>query len=187
MCISVRNRPSATGAFLGRAPLKSLLVPPSEDCAPKKVTGSVTLECNSRLGTPKTLVINPEFLSKNCLFADFAIKTLFYCFWSTPQNLWKFARAYFETNAFFSGFHICAYRDEDYFFGLHPKNRGNLPIFQGEDLFLWSLPKKFMGFRAYFVMNTFAFFHTPQIEAIKFLCPPKIVYSHPVMLLWHRA
>ena len=43
----------------------------------------VPLECNSRPETPKILVITPEFVSKNCFFADFAIKTLF--LWFHPR------------------------------------------------------------------------------------------------------
>ena len=35
------------------------IVNPSEDCAPKKVTGSVPLECSWRSETPKILVITP--------------------------------------------------------------------------------------------------------------------------------
>ena len=45
---------------------KQELCPPSENCAGKKVTGSVSLKCNSRPETPKILVITPEFVSKNC-------------------------------------------------------------------------------------------------------------------------
>ena len=72
------------GAFRIRAP-KSLLVPyqtrnmlpPSEDCAPKKVTGSMPLECSSVSEIPKILIINPVFVGKNRFFADFAMKTFF--------------------------------------------------------------------------------------------------------------
>ena len=66
----------------GAVPPKSLLVPPkrelcppSEDCAPKKVTDSVPLKGSLRPETPKILIITPELVSKNCFFADFAIKT----------------------------------------------------------------------------------------------------------------
>ena len=108
LCLAFR--PSATGAFRGRAP-KSLLVPPSEDCAPKKLTGSVLLECKSSPETPKILLITLKFVCKNCFFADFAMKTDCFCrltpeimklrvyfgtktfiFCFSPQNLWKFAR-----------------------------------------------------------------------------------------------
>ena len=40
--------------------------PPSEDCAPKKVAGSMPLDCSSGPQIPKILVINPVFVGKNC-------------------------------------------------------------------------------------------------------------------------
>ena len=57
------------------------MCPPSEDCASKKVTGSVPLDCSLGPEAPKILFINPVFLSKNRFFADFAMKTfiLFFC------------------------------------------------------------------------------------------------------------
>ena len=80
----------------GAVPPKSLLVPPkrelcppSEDCAPKKVTDSVPLKGSLRPETPKMLIITPELVSKNCFFADFAIKTcsaFVFFFWSSPPN-----------------------------------------------------------------------------------------------------
>ena len=60
-------------------PPKRELCPPSEDCAPKKLTGWVLLENNSMPETPKILVISPEFVSKNCFFVEFAIKTVCFC------------------------------------------------------------------------------------------------------------
>ena len=58
----------------------SKAVSPKRELCPKKVTGSVPLECSSRPETPKILVITPEFVSKNCFFAVFAIKTYHYYF-----------------------------------------------------------------------------------------------------------
>ena len=53
---------------------------------------------------PKVLVITAEYLSKNCFFADFAIKTLFFCSF-TPEFV-----------------EICAsFEMKTFFFGLHPK------------------------------------------------------------------
>ena len=72
---------SATrGAFRGCASPNENCAPLSEDCALKKVTGSVPLECSSRLETPKILIITPEFVSKNRSFADSAVK-IFFCFY----------------------------------------------------------------------------------------------------------
>ena len=124
MCISLRNRPGATGGHFEAVPPKNhCLCPSSEDCAPKKVTGSVPLECNSRPETPKILVITPEFVSKNCLFADFAIKTLFLLFLVYTPEFVK----------------ICAriFRDEYLFFGL--KIRAYIEM---KTTFFWSSPQK---------------------------------------------
>ena len=74
------------GAYRGRAPQITACAPkkelclPNGDCAPKKVAGWVPLKCSSRPETPKMLVITPEFVNKNCFFADFVIKTLFLWF-----------------------------------------------------------------------------------------------------------
>ena len=110
------SRPGAKGAFRGRAPQitacsspnKNCAPPPSEDCAPKKVTSSVPLECSSRPETPKILLTTLEFVSKNCFFADFAIKTLCLCDF-TPEFV-----------------KICAvFEMKNFLFGLHPIMRGN--------------------------------------------------------------
>ena len=73
------------GAFRGRAPSnhclyppKRELCPPSEDCTPKKETSLMPLGCSSRPETIKILVITPEFVGKNRLFADFAVKTFLF-------------------------------------------------------------------------------------------------------------
>ena len=66
------------------------MCPSSEDCTPNKVTGSVPLECSSGPETPKLLVINPVFVGKKRVFADFAIKTGFFLFWSSSQSSLNF-------------------------------------------------------------------------------------------------
>ena len=77
---STVSGPAPRGAFRGRAS-------PNENCAPKKVTGSVPLECSSRLETPIILIITPEFVSKNRSFADSAVKNFFVLFlWSSLTN-----------------------------------------------------------------------------------------------------
>ena len=72
------------GAFRGRTPPNHCLClprrelfPPSEDCATKKLTGSVQLECSLRPETPIILVIVPKVESKNSYFVDFATRSFF--------------------------------------------------------------------------------------------------------------
>ena len=87
-CDSTASGPEPREAFRGRASLNENCAPLSEDCAPKKVTGSVPLECSSRLETPKILIITPEFVSKNRSFADSAVKNFVFLFlWSSLTNL----------------------------------------------------------------------------------------------------
>ena len=57
-------RPGAMGGIPGPCPPKWLLVPPSEDFAPKKLTGSGLLECKSR---PKLVFATGIFV----VFVDF--------------------------------------------------------------------------------------------------------------------
>ena len=78
--------PAPRGAFRGRAFPNENCAPLSEDCASKKVTGSVPLECSSGLETPKILIITPEFVSKNRSFADSAVKT-FFCFYCRHSRI----------------------------------------------------------------------------------------------------
>ena len=78
--------PAPRGAFRGRASPNENCAPLSEDCAPKKVTGSVPQECSSRLETPKILIITPELVNKNRSFADSAVKTFFLFLWSSLTN-----------------------------------------------------------------------------------------------------
>ena len=79
-------RPGARGGILRPCPpnhclcpFKRELYPTKGDCAPKKLAGSVILECSLRSETPKILVITPELVSKNCFFVDFTIKTVCFC------------------------------------------------------------------------------------------------------------
>ena len=93
------TRPGATGeAFRSRAPPNENCALSSEDCPPKKVRGSMPLECSSRPETLKILVTTPEFVSKNCFFADFAINTHFFVV--PPWKSWKFIH-FFEMKTFF--------------------------------------------------------------------------------------
>ena len=62
------------------APPNSNCAPSSENCPPKKVADTVPPESNSRSETTKILLKTPEFVSKNCFFSDFAIKTFFFTF-----------------------------------------------------------------------------------------------------------
>ena len=80
--------PAPRGRHFGAVPPNEICAPQSEDWTPKKVLGSVPLECNSMPGTLKILVVTPEFVRKNCFFADFAINTFFFVV--PPQKLWKF-------------------------------------------------------------------------------------------------
>ena len=96
------------GGILGPCHDKSLLVPPKREMwspkrglFPKKVTNSVALECSSGPESPKMLVINPVFVSKNRFCAYFAMKTFFFIF--IPEFV-KFC-AYFAKRIFFCGLH----------------------------------------------------------------------------------
>ena len=89
-----KSKPGATGDNPRAVPPKSLLVPPQtrivpqiEDYALNKVTGSMPPECSSRLETPKLLVITPEFMSKNCFFAYFAVTTFFFLFFGLHPRI----------------------------------------------------------------------------------------------------
>ena len=82
---STASGPAPREAFRGRASPNENCAPLCEDCAPKKVTGSVPLECSSRLETPKILIITPEFVSKNRSFADSAVKN--FCFYGRHSRI----------------------------------------------------------------------------------------------------
>ena len=83
---NVRAGAAPQWAIPGLCPLIAACAPqtkilsPSEDFAPKKITCSVPLECNSRPETFKILVITAEIVGKNCVFTDFAMKTFFLFF-----------------------------------------------------------------------------------------------------------
>ena len=85
---SSASGPTPRGPIRGRASPNEICAPLSEDCAPKKVTGSVLLDFSLRLETPKILIITPEFVSKNRSFADSAVKNffLFLFLWSSLTN-----------------------------------------------------------------------------------------------------
>ena len=157
-----KPEPAPRGVFRGHAPQIIACAPPSEDCAPKKVTGLVPLKCSSRSETPKMLVITPEFVCKNSFFVDFVMSThfsawfyprtrrnshtfwdedLLFSFWSSPQHSWK-------------SVHISK-RRLFFFFGLYPRIREILP---GTPLFL--------GPRSQ--IQSIKVFVTPT----NFLCPP---------------
>ena len=89
--------------------LKSLLVPPQtrnvppcEDCATKKVTGPVPLQCSSVSETPKILIVNPVFMSKNRFFANFAMKIFFFALHPRIRRL----SAYFAMMTFLFSFSL---------------------------------------------------------------------------------
>ena len=84
-------------------PNENCAPPPSEDCASKKVTGSVPLDCSLGPETPKLLFINPVFLSNNRFFADFAMKTCI-LFFGLHTKFVEF-RAYSAMKTFFYGLH----------------------------------------------------------------------------------
>ena len=88
VCMSKRHSgPAPQGGIAGPRPYpnhclyptKRELCPPSEDCAPKKVTGTVPLECSSRPETPKILVIPQNSWVKN-FFLQISWWRLFFCF-----------------------------------------------------------------------------------------------------------
>ena len=84
------GRPGATGGipgpypqFTACAPSNESCPPPSEGCAPKKVTGSVPLECVRGLRPPK--------YRSFAEYRAYLAKKTFFFIWSLPQNLWNFA------------------------------------------------------------------------------------------------
>ena len=64
--------------------------PPSEDCAPKKLTGSRLLECKSRPKIPQLVFITLEFVSKNCVFVIFVnLRRISFKFWDEDLFFWS--------------------------------------------------------------------------------------------------
>ena len=101
---------------------KRKLCPPSEDCAPKKLTGSGLLECKSRPKTPKLVFSALQFVSKNCFFVIFVNLHRISCnfwdenlfFWSLLQNSRKIATLLRRQPE------LVKFWDEDlFFFSLH--------------------------------------------------------------------
>ena len=101
--------PAPRGAFRGRArpnhclcfPNKNCAAPPSEDCAPKKLTGSVLLECCSTPETPRNTGCHPRIREQELFFRRFCNKHGL--FW------WLYPRTHENSRMF---------GDEDFFFGL---------------------------------------------------------------------
>ena len=151
------------------APTNKNCALPSEDCASKKLTGSVLLECNLRPETPKILVVTPEFVSKNCFFVDFAIKIV--CLCGCTQEFMKI-RVYFEMKTFFFWSSPQVSRNFADFWRRRPNFLENRVIFETKTIFLVFAPD-------------FVEFH----KGIKFSCPPKIpnfVYAPPVTPSWRH-
>ena len=103
---------------------KREMCPPSEDCVPKKVTGSVPLECAAVLGLkpPKYWSLNQFFWARTVFFVDFAMKIIFL---SSPQNshILRWRPFFFSLRPRICGiFRI--FCDEDFFYGLHSRIRG---------------------------------------------------------------
>ena len=68
-------------------PPNECLCPPSEDCAPKKLTGSRLLECKSRPNIPKSVFTALEFVSKNCVFVN--LRRISFKFWDEDLFFWS--------------------------------------------------------------------------------------------------
>ena len=87
-CIRVRVRAAMQAWHHGGA-LRGC-APPSEDCAPKKLTGSGLLECKSRPKTPKLLFTTLELASKNCFFVVFVdSRRISLNFWDEDFFIWS--------------------------------------------------------------------------------------------------
>ena len=102
-------------------------------CAPKKWTGSVLLECNSRPETLIILDVTPAFVSKNGFFVDFAINTV--CFGGFTPELMKFTYVWGRRPLFFC---------------LHLRIRGNSQVFP-EDFLVFT--SEFVEIRTSFEMK----------------------------------
>ena len=77
--------PAPRGAFRGRASPNENCAPLSEDSAPKKVTGSVPLECSSRLETPKILIV--RIREQKSFFRGFCGEDFFFCFFGFHSRI----------------------------------------------------------------------------------------------------
>ena len=130
---SYRSGPAPRGGIPGPCPPNHCLCPPREDCAPKKLTGPVLLECNSRSEALKILVITPEVVSNNCFFVDFAIKIVCFCGFSSE---FMKIRVYFGMKTLFLVFisdfvdvHAFFEMKTFFFLRLYPRFRENLHVF----------------------------------------------------------
>ena len=150
------------GAFQGHAP-KSLLVPPerefcspSEDCAPKKLKGSVLLESNSRPKTPWLSLQNSW--ARTVFFIDFAIKTV--CFSGfTPKFTQTRVYCGIKTSFFLVFTYFLRWRP--YFFWSSPKNSRKFSRFFCDKVQnLWNFAD-FLRWRSFF----FLFWSLPQISS----------------------
>ena len=80
--------PAPRGAFWSRAFPSENCAPSSEECAPKKLTDSVPLECSLRLETPKILIISPKIREQKAFFRRFCGEDLFFCFFGLHSRIW---------------------------------------------------------------------------------------------------
>ena len=139
LCLTFRL--SATGGIPWPCPPNHCLCPPSEDCASKKLTGSVLLECKSSPENPKILLITLKFVSKNCFFVDFAMNTD--CFCGLTPEIMKL-RVYFGTKTFIL-FYFLLFTSEFVeirtTFEMETRICENAALFQLKILFFWSSPQ----------------------------------------------
>ena len=101
-----------------------LVPPPSEDCAPKKLTGSRLLECKSRPKIPKPVFTALEFVSKNCVFVIFVnLRRISFKFWDEDLFFLVFTSDFVENRKNFeTTTRICGnFGTKTFFsfFGLH--------------------------------------------------------------------
>ena len=105
--VTVMPGPAPRGAFLGRAPPKPLLKLPkrklcpfsSEDCAPKKSTGSVLLEYNIRGLRFQNSVYHPRICEQELFFRRFCNKDRL-LLWFHPK-IRKNLRIFWDEDLFF--------------------------------------------------------------------------------------
>ena len=147
--------------------------PPSEDCAPKKLTGSVLLECKSSPETPKILLITLKFVSKNCFFVDFAMNTD--CFCGLTPEIMKL-RVYFGTKTLIL-FYFLLFTSEFVeirtIFEMENRICENAGTFSDEDfVFFFS----YLRMRGYSRWTLFSLSPHSRIQINKVLVPPQSRY-----------
>ena len=141
--VQIRPGPAPRGRISGPCPPTNCLcspnencAPSSEDCAPKKLTGSVLLESKSRPETPNILIIALEFVSKNCFCLVFV---------DSPRNSWNFAYI-MGRRPFFFFFFFLVFTSEFVeirtILGMKTRICGNARNFWNEDFF-WLSPFSF--------------------------------------------